>query len=235
MKVKRRDKIKRGLLTSLRAKLARGESDLEIQQDLEITESRYLELLEELYREDANKRFNKPPEQSYIDFCLRQEGCIKDLNALIRKCKRSAQPQAMVSAIRAKSDIIDKMVQRGQDFGLLHKVPEQHQVVGGVVVANMSDAELRAQVVEQLETMRTMMKRYGELPMLEAAPKPLPAAPVKRASKASAEPKVKVKPATETKRGKRGKAKGGPGKRKGALSRVKIRRVKAKSSPPKMP
>jgi hypothetical protein len=211
-KILRREKTRRFLIAAIRARLAAGESDLRIQEDMELSPTKYMALLEDLYKEDAAARFDKPADQSYIDYCLRQEGCIKDLNTLIRKWRNSNQLNAIVGAVRVKSEILDRMVTRGQDFGVLRRVPEQHQFVGGIAIKDLSDKELRGKVYEQLEGLRAAITRFGDVDISEAKP-PKPAKLLKPKPELSSPPP---------------ESKGGLSKRR------KIKRKKQKHAPPKV-
>lgn len=223
MKFKR--KARRILVAAIRARLTAGESELRIQEELELTQEDYQELVLAMYREDAVNRFEKPVDQAYIDFCLRQEGCIRDLDSLLRSLKGGRNANAAIGAIRAKSDILDRMVTRGQDFGLLKKVPDQHEIIAGIAVKELGDRELREKVVTELETLRAAMVRFGEVDVLDARP-------------IYAKPPLRLKGKTEDgdiKEGTPHFAKGGVSKAAGAHSKVEagIKRRKQDNPPPK--
>lgn len=163
----------RRLLAELKANLADGKTDLEIAEEMfpdpkhGADVGAYNTLKRELYQQEKVDLHNKTTEEVFVDYVLRQEGCIRDLNQLIRDDAGKVRNAATtVGAIRAKSEILDKIIERGQEFGILEKVPEKKQVVAGVMVAQMDNEALRTLITKELTGLQGLVQRYGDEDML---------------------------------------------------------------------
>jgi len=215
------------LVAAIRAQLAAGTAATRIMEDMELSEAEYHQLLEQMYTEDRVERLDKSPEKVYLDYCLRQEGVIRDLDKLIKKWTNGNQPQAVVGAARAKSEAIDRILQTGQQMGLIQKAPERHQIIAGIAVADMTDADLRSKISEQLEAVNAVMSRYGERDMLEVKPMTALPEPVRAVVSKTA--------STERTRSINPKTTGGLAKAKGAhagATRHVVVRKKPATPPP---
>ena len=188
-------------VAELKAHLSTGMSEIQIAEEMGLDAPEYNELKREMYNADKLEMAGKNSEEVFIDYRLRQEGCIKDLETMVKEFTKSKQYNAMVGAIKAKSDIIDRIVARGQEFGVLEKVPEKKQIVAGVLVAGLSNEEIRARVAKQTVGMSEMLKKYGDGDILSLPDpvKTLPPStstvtvePVKPAFNAGLKPKTTV-------------------------------------------
>lgn len=163
----------RQLLAALRSHLALGKDDYAVAQEMKLTTAEYNALKREMYAQDKINVHSKSVEEVYTDYCLRQEQNITDLANLVNELKTTKQYNAVVGAIRAKSDILDKTIKLGQEFGLLEKVPEKKQVVAGVMVAGLETEELRALVQKLAADVGGLALRYGDADFMSAKPAPL--------------------------------------------------------------
>lgn len=162
------------MIAELKAKLSSGLSEIQVAEEMSLDTQQYNALKREMYNADKLEMASKNSEEVFIDYRLRQEGCIHDLETMTKTFKETKQYNAMVGAIRAKSDIIDRIVQRGQEFGVLEKVPEKKQIVAGILVAGLSNDELRMKVARETIGMNELLKTYGDGDILSL---PDPAAP----------------------------------------------------------
>lgn len=191
------------LLATLRSHLQQGKTDFKIQEEMSLNTGDYNALKAELYEQEKADINGKSVEDVFIDFTHKMEGCIKDLDNMILSPTAKANHNALVGAIRAKADLINKIIDRGQEFGLIEKVPEKKQIVGGLLIGKLDNNELRKLITKQVKDMGALMDRYGEESMADAEePKALPAP--------AAEATVTFAPV-----GKTGKAKGGLAKAAG--------------------
>jgi hypothetical protein len=163
----------RRLLAELKAHLADGLTDLEAAEKLFPDKKHgadvaaYNVLKRELYQQEKVDLHNKTTEEVFVDYVLRQEGCLRDLNELIRDGEGKVRNSSTtVGAIRAKSEILDKIISRGQEFGILEKVPEKKQVIAGVMVANLDNDALRSLITKELGGLQALVQRYGGDDML---------------------------------------------------------------------
>lgn len=156
------------LLATLRIALQEGKTDTLIQEEMALDTGDYNALKSELYEQEKTDINNKSVEDVFIDFTHRMEGCIRDLNGIISNAK--ANHNAVVGAVRAKADIINRIIDRGQEFGLIEKIPEKKQIVGGILVAQLPNKELRELIMKQTGEMGKLMEKYGDTDMMDEPP-----------------------------------------------------------------
>lgn len=144
-----------------------GDEDTEIMRSLGVDPEEYQEALACMYATKSDELRRKTTEEHYIAYCLEQRRNIKDLNGFIQELDEKKQYNAVVGAIRLRSDIVDKMVTRGQEFGLIAKQAEKRQVFGGLILADLSDKELRKQIAQEFSGMESLVKRFGDGKMSE--------------------------------------------------------------------
>lgn len=142
-----------------------GLDDEAIRIDMGLIPSDFENLKKQLLFLEAESLKNKPTEQTYIEYLIQQQVNLKDLTEMIKQWK--ADPKAytaLVGAIRARSEILDKTINRGQEFGLIAKEPKKHQhtVSGGVVFAQMSTKELQSAVIREMKQLQKITKMYSE-------------------------------------------------------------------------
>ena len=154
----------RALLAELKLRLIAGDDDEDIRSLLDVSVARYNELKKELYRQEQAGLSSKTTEDVYLEYKWAQSKCITDLDAAILEIPEN-QPNAKVGAIKARSDIIDKILRTGQDMGIISKEPERKLVIHGHVVAQMSNAELRAAIAKETNQLAGAIARYGDVDM----------------------------------------------------------------------
>jgi hypothetical protein len=210
----------RRLIAELKAHLADGKTDLEAAEAMFKGDTKTYNILKrELYQQEKVDLHNKTTEEVFVDYVLRQEGCIRDLNQLIRDKEGTVRNSSTtVGAIRAKSDILDKIIERGQEFGILEKVPEKKQVIAGVMVAQLDNDALRQLITRELGGLQALVSRYGDDDMLgNKGALDMPAEPTSPKFSGEGKPKESV---------------GGLKKAEGAKAANAIRRVKVISPIP---
>jgi hypothetical protein len=150
----------RGTCAKLRVALEQGKTHEEIAEEMALPWADFLELLSKFYALDAEDIRGKTTEQVYTDYVLAQGRNIRDLTLIIGEYRGEKNANALVGAIRARSDIFDKIFERGQELGFIAKRPET-KLVAGLVVHQLSDAELRDKIVGELGALENLMGKYG--------------------------------------------------------------------------
>jgi hypothetical protein len=151
----------RALLTELKLHLMSGEDDGTIQQTMGLTPGRYNELKKELYRQEKAAIQAKSTEDVYLEYVWNQTKCLQDLETLIPHIPEQ-QPNAVVGAIKARSEIHDKMLKVGQDMGIINKEPERKLVIHGHVVAQLDNNDLRRAIVQETNALALAIAKYGD-------------------------------------------------------------------------
>lgn len=155
----------RSLLYEMKLRVMEGDTDEEIMQLLGInTVGKYNELKRELYRQETADLRNKTTEDVFLEYKWAQEKCMMDLDEAMKGIPEN-QPNALVGAIKAKSDIIDKILKTGQDIGVINKEPEKKLVIQGHVIAQMDNNSLRKLIAQETNSLADAIARYGDMDM----------------------------------------------------------------------
>lgn len=121
------------------------------------------ELKMQLIDSEAKKLHETAPENTYLEYVFSQKKNINDLTTIIDRHMTSTLPPntAIVTAIKTRSDILSRIIEKGQEFGFIEKKPERREIIAGITVTHMSDEELRSAVLDKLTSMGNMLSKYG--------------------------------------------------------------------------
>lgn len=160
LRLSRRDKLL--LASQIHAELVKGTPEDEICDLLGLDRDAYGYARAFMLQERANAVRSLSSDQQFVDYKISQERNIKDLDDLIANLNEQTQYNALVGALRLRSEIQDKIVTRGQEFGVISKVPDRKEIVAGIVVAEMSTSDLRNLIAGQLSELRGMIEKFGD-------------------------------------------------------------------------
>jgi hypothetical protein len=208
-------------IAEIKSFLGAGKSDLQIAEEMGLKTGEYNELKAEMYAWEAVDLHEKSTEEVYIDYMLRQRQCLRDLDQVATKFSTTKQYNAIVGAIKAKSDIIEKILKTGQDMGIIDKAPEKKLIIAGVLVADLSNRELRELITREVGSLDKLTKKFG---MIDIEGQLLPGLPP--APNAATGPQ----PVRNRAPGRPSFARGGKSKTKGATG-TRIARIKARTAP----
>lgn len=152
----------RAKLAHLKTQLAMGKSELEIAKELGVTIKTYQDLRKELLRQETTAMYEQTSEEVYLDYKWKQLQCVDAIDKAIAVYQSGNNFNALVGAIRVKSDILDKLIKVGQDMGMLARVPESKMLIQGVVVAEMDNSELRKMITKEMTSLSSVMSKYGD-------------------------------------------------------------------------
>jgi len=139
----------------------KGKNDDECRSELRMDSEDYDNLRKETLNWKAEEIRDKTVGEVYVEYMLNQIDCIRDLEKMCKKFDRVKHYSALVSAVKARSDIHDKIIKMGQEFGILEKRPERKEIVAGVLVAKMDSDQLRNTILGELTNMEKMMEKFG--------------------------------------------------------------------------
>jgi hypothetical protein len=148
-------------VATIYAKLSKGHSDKRIMRSMGLDADTYKALKAAMYDVKTDEVRDTPEEHLYVKYMLDQNVNIKDLTKMINKFRKTGNPAAMVSAVRARSEILDKIIAKGQDFGLIKKTPDRKEIVAGLVVADLTNNELREGITGAIKQLDGLVKMYG--------------------------------------------------------------------------
>jgi hypothetical protein len=158
------------LVSSIRQRLVNGESDTRIAEDLNLTPVEYRRTKRKMYQAAVDGFTGKSTEEQYVDYCLEQEKCLKELDEMIKHFTSSRQHNAMVGAIRAKSQILGDVHKTGVQMGVIKQETTWDQEVGGVRIGDLSNKELRDIIAKELRTLQHHIDKFGDKHMTEVGP-----------------------------------------------------------------
>ena len=142
--------------------MVQGKKDGWIKKHLDLDSDDYAACKHIMLEEKSEHIRNQPREHYFIEYEAEQRRNIKDLDGLIKNLDTQSQYNALVGAIRLRSDITDKIVDRAIDFGLVKKEAAKHEVIGGVIIAQLDAAGLRKAIIDNTKELSGLMSRYGE-------------------------------------------------------------------------
>ena len=159
--------------------LSQGLSDGEVMEEMGLTRDEYESLKEAMFDAKTQELRGRPYEHVYVEYMLAQSANIRDLTSMIDKMHSKDQYQSLVGAIRARADILDRLIEKGQTFGIIHKKPERKEIVAGVVVSKLSDPQLKKLILGELSMLDGLRKKFGEKDFGElASPEDIHTGPV---------------------------------------------------------
>ena len=139
-----------------------GESDDSIMSTHHLDEETFQAAKKLMLENKGAEIRGKSREQHYVEYCMEQDHTMRVLDTLVNGLDSARQYNAVVGALRLRSEIIDKKVTKGFEFGVIRKEPERKEIIGGVIVADMTDDDLRKSIVTSVKSTAAMMKRFGE-------------------------------------------------------------------------
>lgn len=176
--------------------LARGKTDKQIMKRMGLAAEDYDALKAAMFDAKADELRTKPTEHVYVQYLLDQAENVRDLTSMVKEFHKTKQYNAMVGAVRVRAEIYDKLIARGQEFGLIRKTPERKEIVAGVLVAELSNDELKKAVVGELGMLDALTKRFGDGDLMALdLPAALHHGPALPAHSSQKIPKVKSKKA----------------------------------------
>jgi hypothetical protein len=91
---------------------------------------------------------------SYREQQLQITSELEDLSEIFRGSK---QFSALVSALRTRADVLDRIIKTGQDLGIIHKTAKQVEVSGTVDVTQLDVKELRVHITKQVDEINRLL------------------------------------------------------------------------------
>lgn len=173
------DDTVRRYLNAMRIAIIEGQSDPEIMQHMQWSPE-VVTLLRQTIVEQEKVVWQRPPEETFIDYLFRQEGFMRELDLVVGEYSAQRDSKiaaASVSAIRAKSEILDKVINLGKELGILRpiKTKQKPTEIEGFSVADLTDVELRGLLMRVMQRMQKLVERYGDVgaKAIDVTPRPV--------------------------------------------------------------
>jgi len=149
-----------------------GKTDDESRKALKLSHADFNELKRTMFEREMNRLGERTAEETYIQYTIDQIQNIRDLTDMIKNFKASKQYNAFVGAIKARAELNDKLLKMGQELGVIEKQPQKHEVVGGIVVTDLTSKQLKKMITNELSSLGEMMKRHGGGDIIDIKPGP---------------------------------------------------------------
>ncbi len=150
-----------------------GETDADIMDTMGLPAEDYRELKAAMFDAKADEFRAQPTEHRYVQYVIDQAQNVKDLTTMIESFKTTKQYNAMVGAVRCRSEIYKGLIEMGQSFGILRKEPDRKLIINGILVADLTNRQLKTTVTEELSALDGLMRRYGDKSIAEIDPGPI--------------------------------------------------------------
>jgi hypothetical protein len=125
-----------------------GRNLSEISEIMGLDNDELLSLKKEVVEEKSSEIKNKPIEHIYFEYYLNQLDNVVELSKLIKGFDGNSRNYGgVVSAIRARSEILDKILKNGQELGVIKKTITQKSEYS--IVTELSSSELRKAIIKQ--------------------------------------------------------------------------------------
>jgi len=150
--------------------MVEGGTDADIAAEMGITAEEYQGLKAAMFDAKADEVRARPTEHTYVQYMIDQAQNVKDLTNMIADFKMSKQYNAMVGAVKVRSEIYDKLIKFGQDFGLIHKEAKKGELLVGHLIADMTNKQLKAAITGELSMLNGLVKKYGDKDIMDMDP-----------------------------------------------------------------
>jgi len=148
--------------------LTKGLNDRRITEEMGLELAEVSQLKGILLHEVGDLDIKDDPHRVYLGYKLRQEGLLSELEDLGKRLRHSGQANAELGAIRARSDLIDKILNAGQSLGVIPKEAKKHQLLGGIMVADMTPEDMEKMLLERERRMSRLQRNYGSGKYIES-------------------------------------------------------------------
>lgn len=161
----------------MRALLEMGKSFEDCRRTMGLTSEEFDRVRKVCCEEQAKRMRQKSKEEIYAEYVVEQRKCLTALEKIIERVPKDGKKlsdNALLSAIKAKSEIEDKIIEKGQELGILEKngktrssAPSPVQVedsqVGKMRDDDLRDAVASEAVVLERVTNQFQGKKFAEL------------------------------------------------------------------------
>lgn len=123
------------------------------------------EIYASLLSQEEVRQSNRRAPQVFADYAMRSRRHMKALDDVYERAMgpTSGNLNAAVAAIRAKQEVLDRTIARGQELGQITKKPQEH----AVVIGTMDDAQLQEMVMRELRGLQDLSARHGGRTLLD--------------------------------------------------------------------
>lgn len=157
------------LKADIRKLLGQGKKDEEIADELGIEHRHYIMHKKAIMKEEKLSA-QKPAIETFIEYQFKQIKNIEQLEEVRERAEQDGKHQNEITALRAKSDILDRIIARGQELGVYHKQGNKISVTGIMSIIHMDPLELAAQLDTSMAKLQALSNDLGRPFTLDSKP-----------------------------------------------------------------
>lgn len=150
--------------------LCSGDEEADILDEMGLTAEEYEKIKAAMFDLKAEEVRGRPIEHVYVQYLIDQTQNLKLLDDFVRENRNTKQATATVGAIRARASILSEIITKGQEFGIIKKMPNRTELIGGVVLAELSNKELKKEMTGALGALNFLLEKYGERDIIDVSP-----------------------------------------------------------------
>lgn len=139
-----------------------GASDLEIRDALELNEEAYTSLLRFMHKKVAESEERKTAGEVFSEYLLEQRRTIKKIDDIVDVLTDKKQSNALIGALRLRKDIVDTLLEKGQELGVYEKKPKKIEFIDGKPSNEMSVGELKEAVAREIGFLKEHVRQFGD-------------------------------------------------------------------------
>lgn len=147
--------------------LCDGQDDSEIADAFGLSAEVYQKLKSKALDDKAEEIRGRPQEHTYVLYIIEQIRNMRELDTMLRDFRKTKQYNAMLGALKLRSDLTDKILTRGQEFGIIAKKPDRKEIVGGIVIRDLTNEQLKRVVQRELKAVNEMMGSMDDTNILD--------------------------------------------------------------------
>jgi hypothetical protein len=151
----------RQLLADFAIGISRGQTRDEIISELGITSNTYDILHTKYFTQVDKEQEGKSSLRIFSEYVTSQDELIRTLWKFTDSSSKDSEyrnAQAFVAAVRAQSDIRDRIIKMGQELGVIVRTPEKILVIDGADARDMDTNELRHQAIAKIRKVEKMLE-----------------------------------------------------------------------------
>lgn len=156
--------IKRSIYMELRE---RGEDLDTIMTRLRLTKAEFVIFENVCHDEEAFLLKNKSAGAIFVNYMLDQKHLLSDLKDVHREFKKNKQTAGAVSAIRLRSEILDKILNMGQELGVIVRTAKKQEIELQMTIEHLETHEIKALIVDDIKGLMRMVEQYGDQNILD--------------------------------------------------------------------
>jgi len=149
--------VRRKLLDKVRACIGKGYSDEKICDKLELRLNALQNYKKDIFDTDRESFENLENSVVYSDYLMKQSEVIRELQKLHRKYAKAKLGGHQVAALKLQSDIYDRCLKTGQDFGFIDK-KSQTLDIEVTSYRDMSNDDIKKEIAKEVKNINSMTK-----------------------------------------------------------------------------